>query len=124
MRKFRAFDPQTNHMYFSPNQHIYMNIDGTCINFQNSEILEVMFEIGEEDKNKKLIYEGDICKVVNPNGDEDDICIVEYENSCYPYAPDDGYGEFDISSIGWAMDMEFSFEVIGNIQQHKIEDFQ
>ncbi|MHB1421265.1 MAG: YopX family protein [Bacillota bacterium] len=73
--------------------------------------------IGLPDVHDKEIYQGDICQVINPNGEIDNICIVEWDNSgcCYSYEPDGGYGDFDVSSIGWAMTMEFSFEVIGNI---------
>lgn len=77
--------------------------------------------IGLPDKNKKDIYEGDICKVINPNDDRDEDCIVEYNVNGYIYEPEDGYGDFDLSSIGWAMDMGYSFEIIGNIHKEASE---
>lgn len=58
--KFRAYDPSTDKMYYPPNEHIYLNIDGTCINFQNGEVLEVMFETGQVDHNGKKCYDCDV----------------------------------------------------------------
>jgi uncharacterized phage protein (TIGR01671 family) len=72
------------------------------------------------DKNNEGIYEGDILDVVNPNGDKDRQCIVKWDTNgdTYSYSPYDGYGEFDVTSIGWAMQLEFIFKIIGNIYQN------
>lgn len=76
--------------------------------------------VGLRDKNGAGIYEGDACKVTNPYGDVDKPCIVQWDDgaSCYPYEPEDGYGDYDVSSIGWAMGIGYRFEVIGNIYEH------
>ncbi len=120
MNKFRAFDPTTNKMYYSPNEHIYLNIDGTCVNFQNGEVLEVMFETGQNDssENKTLIYSGDICK--GNGGAKDFYFEIGFEDGCF------------ICKMPWGampelkhyIDMGFvKIVVVGNSKQHKIEDF-
>lgn len=115
MQKFRAYDKQTNKMYYSPNEHIYLNIDGTCVNFQNGEILEVMFAIGRTDKNDKNIYGGDICR----NGD------YELDAHCHNYRIDEVFWDHHNACWqGWnPNEFGMNCEVVGNIKQHKIEDF-
>ena len=69
------------------------------------------------DKNGKKVFEGDVLKVYNPDGCIDRDCIVDWSDrdSGYTYEPEGGYGDYDISTIGWAMGMGFEFEVIGSI---------
>lgn len=71
----------------------------------------------KEYPNGQPIYEGDICSVINPWGEADKPCIVAYDEKVggYTYSPEYGYGDFDISTIGWAMDIGYRFEVIGNV---------
>lgn len=66
------------------------------------------------------IYKGDILSVTDPNGEPERLCIVEYDSLVggYPYEPDGGYGDFELSTIGWAMMMDFEFEIIGNIYEN------
>jgi uncharacterized phage protein (TIGR01671 family) len=69
------------------------------------------------DKNGKRIFEGDVCRVFNPNGEQETDSIVEYVEkwSCYPYEPEDGFDAYDITAIGWAMEMGYEFEILSTI---------
>lgn len=116
MKKFRAWDPQTNHMHYPPNEHIYMNIDGTCVNFQNGETLEVMFWTEKIDRNGKDIYDCDVLKYHTKS-----IAVVYYDKDHFRYrvlAYKDETGS--LSNFGSGSNCE----VVGNLKQHKIEDFQ
>lgn len=109
--KFRAFDKTTNKMYYPPNSHIYLNINGTCVNFQNGEELEPMFLAKQ---NGVDVYVGDIVSV----GDEALIGEVVFNGDGFQVHLGD-VGTYpledpDLLPIG----------VLGNIKQHKIEDFQ
>jgi uncharacterized phage protein (TIGR01671 family) len=75
---------------------------------------------GLKDDNGAEIYEGYILSVINPNGEVDKLCVVEWDNhaGAYAYEPEGGYGDFDITSIGWAMSLGFKFTVIGNIYEN------
>ena len=76
--------------------------------------------IGILDKNGKEIYEGDILTVIDPNGELNRQCQVEYVSqwSGYPYESLDGFGDFDVTTIGWAIELGYVFEVIGNIYEN------
>ena len=95
--------------------------DGTIFLFQDmgAELVEYI-ELKDCKRTKKypegqMIFEGDILKVMNPNSERDTDCVVEWDKrGGYVCEPADGYGEFDLSTIGWAMEMEYHFEVIGN----------
>ncbi len=93
----------------------YMVYDGPFCYYST-----VMQYIGLKDIHGKDIYAGDILSVINPDGGREKDCIVEWDEQggCYSYEPEGGYGNFEISTIGWAMSMGYDFEVIGNIYEH------
>ena len=62
------------------------------------------------------VYEGDICAVINPYGDSDKQCVVQWDtDGGWIYEPENGYGDYDTSTIGWARSLGYKFTVIGNI---------
>ena len=128
--KFRAFDPTTGKMYFSPNEHIYLNIDGTCHNFQNGEVLELMLAIGLPDKTDKEIYCGDIIRFYCSDLKEFRLGVVKHaKKGAYLYIGTKnkhGVGIAITSTHQWYYndeDEETICEILGNVKQHKIEDF-
>ncbi len=118
--KFRVWDNlnhrmrEVNEIGFI-NRYVWTKTDTTplCLSDRQYELMQYT---GFKDNNGKEIYEGDILKVVDPNGDALPNWAVEWHKAgCYPYEDPNGFDGFDITSLGWAMDMGYSFEVIGNI---------
>jgi uncharacterized phage protein (TIGR01671 family) len=115
--KFRAWHPTLKKMFYDC--RVSSNDWTDSSTHFSGEHDTLMQYTGLKDKNGKEIYEGDICKVIDPNGEDEIQYIVEWHpSSGYVYEPEEGYGEFDLTSVGFAMDMEYAFEVIGNIYEN------
>lgn len=77
------------------------------------------------DKNKKEIYEGDILRIHSPENDDGmgenyEYVTVEFKNGGFVVEYD--FGEFDMTTIGWAIDMweanSTTCEIIGNVYEN------
>jgi uncharacterized phage protein (TIGR01671 family) len=81
-----------------------------------TENYELMQYTGHKDKNDKEIYEGDICKCIDCNGDEYTSKIeVDGGAFCIEVNNDD----YDYTAIGWALKNDIQeIEVIGNIYEN------
>ena len=66
------------------------------------------------DTNKVEIFSGDELMAKNPNGEFIPHVLVKWNNAACTYTIEDDFGDFDITSIGWAMEMGYTFEVMQN----------
>lgn len=71
------------------------------------------------DKNGVEIYEDDIVKCTHDSDIEPIVFRVEFKNGAYTVEWSGMfYDGSDVTTIGWAMEQDFEFEVIGNIYQN------
>ena len=120
--KFRAFNKTTKEMHDVKSIHLGTQKIIVCCKYGNISIpfedIELMRNIGYEDKNDKEIFEGDIILLM-----ERWYCVVEYdiENARFIISGkniknEDEEGKWTYSSF--APYYKHNFEVIGNIYEN------
>lgn len=130
--KFRYWDGEN--MYYPPQDELspvwyrhegthlvqYLQIENGTSRAAREFNGQIMQYTGLKDKNKKEIYEGDICKISDPYDENEKVFTVEYSNGGFSVEWHSMFcgGEADMTTIGWAIDSEFSIEVIGNIYEN------
>ena len=76
-------------------------------------------DIGYEDKNGKMIYEGDVCKIETASGIA--ICVVSYIPSYAAYMLVNKANE-EVILYGFYEEVRDSIEVISNVFDESYED--
>lgn len=110
--KFRFWFPKTKEMYFNDLESLVAD----TFNFPLDDDHIIMQYTGLKDKNRKEIYEGDICKYYPPS----DLYVVAWVNDLAGFKLVDPKAEKYLGEFMYDSDV---FEVIGNIYENpeKIE---
>lgn len=119
--KFRVFDYDENKMVYFKDlfsvvrpHHDKSSMPNYYNNYVYHKTSEYMQYTGLRDKNERLIFEGDIVKIIHttPYGDKiEKICVVEYSHCCF-WAKTE--------SVGVSLYHEDNeYEIVGNIYENK-----
>ena len=117
--KFRAWDFEKNIMLDNHDDDGWLS--GTHFFLEPSfESINTKFAwmqyTGLHDKNGTEIYEGDIVLIDFDVDEEPTKSVVEYKSGGFVVEAD--FGDFDMTTIGWALDITDSITVIGNIYEN------
>ena len=105
--KYRAWDKEVKHMYYHPNHHISMGMNGIVVHMQTGAYLIPMLFIGSKDKYGIEIYGRDLMRM----GKE--VFKIVYSASLAQFVGDWGRSDFALSDS-----ILSNAEVIGNIYEH------
>ena len=119
--KFRAWDKTDNKMIYpdeKSNHDTMWTVNAWCDSENELAIIEQF--TGLHDKNGKEIYEGDIVRISQCEGD--DVTNSEVKFSQGGFIVEADFGDYDQTTIGWAIEQlqgdYDNIEVIGNIHQN------
>lgn len=137
--KFRAWDLGAKQMYLPADiygdirDEIGISLNGDTLFFYESSngnhcppslstrraTVELMQFTGLLDKNGREIYEGDILEAECPYGEQKKRFVVEFKDGAYQIVWNNmfGGGDCDMTTIGYAMREDFTFEIVGNIYE-------
>lgn len=126
--KFRAWNEKMKQMrevetidFISKEIVISHGMTGTDTSIWKFDQCILMQLTGAKDENGKEIFEHDILKVTDTDNENSWLSKVYYDGGAL--AIDVEGEEYGYISIGWTNDW-IKYEVLGNIHQHKIEDFK
>ena len=100
--------------FWNGQRMIFRNLFNPFLSRHNTE--KVTQYTGLKDKKGNEIYEGDIVELRNCDEDPSEISEVVFTDGGFVVSAD--FGEYDSTTVGWAMDRDYSIEVIGNIYEN------
>jgi uncharacterized phage protein (TIGR01671 family) len=131
--KFRAWDNKLNMMHENAESFGFVQPilpDNEELAFEDFILERDRFTLlqwtGLTDKAGNEIYEDDILNVTAPYDDDDGgnvrTIVVQYLPGIgYTIEWNNGFcgGDADITTLGWAKEEGYEFDILGNVHQHK-----
>ena len=109
MVNVEAIDFESNIIYFGGRI-----IDGFLCNQKHEKLDNIILMRSVLIKNDKRYFERDKISVTNPNGDYYKDTIIYFSDEAGALVVDLEDGDYDITTVGWAIKDGFKFKIIGN----------